>query len=259
MLVHTRHWATLPTGHAPQSLDAAVDVALALHEAVMGVLDGLALAVQVGEGAGANLLRLVGEGLAGLEALGAAVEAVGAGEQLLALLEVDVGGAGGVVGVAGAEEGGAVRGEVGELAAAAVDVGLVVAEALVDLAAGRRGDVGLFEAHLADSSASSSARSAWLMAALRGSPESSGICSIFCDRSAWTSLSSASYELKSSEPASLSRGFDMAGDGSCGSQGGGGGGGDELGDAVWPAEATEKGDVAVGGRGAPRVGSIGTE
>lgn len=47
------------------------------------------------------------------------------------------------------------------------------------------------------------------MADLRGSPDSSGIWSSFCDRSAWTSFSSASYELKSSEPASVSSGFDI--------------------------------------------------
>lgn len=194
----------------------------------MGVLDSLSLPVQVGQGTGANILGLVGKGLAGLEALGAAVEAVGAGEQLLALLEVNVRGTRGVVLVAGAKEGRAVGGEVGQLATAGVDIGFVVAEALVDFAAGRGGNVGFFEAHLTkldeksdtkkrimqhsvltSSSASSSARSAWLMADFRSSPDSSGIWSIFCDRSAWTSLSSASYELKSSEPASVSRGFAM--------------------------------------------------
>lgn len=180
--------------------------------------DPLALLVEVGEGAGADLLRVVGEGLAGAQALGAAVEAVGAGEQLLALLELQVRGAGvGVVGVAGAEEGGAVVGEGAQLALVAVHVGFEVAEALVYLGARGGGDVLLFETHLSEleavgvsegvacrerygggekwitsSSASSRARSAAVMAAFRGSPFSSGIWSSFWVRSAWTSLNSAS-------------------------------------------------------------------
>ncbi len=51
------------------------------------MLDDVPLALQVGERAGADGLGLVGQGLAVLEALGAAVQAVGAGQQLLALLQ----------------------------------------------------------------------------------------------------------------------------------------------------------------------------
>lgn len=133
--------ATVPTSHAPERLDAPIDISLALEQEVRGMLDGLALAVQVGQGAGADGLGLVGEGLAGLEALGAAVQAVGAGEELLALLE---GGVRGVVAVAGAEEGGAVVGQAAEFAAVGVHVRVPVAETLVDLGAGRGRDVLLF-------------------------------------------------------------------------------------------------------------------
>lgn len=53
-----------------------------------------------------------------------------------------------VVGVAGAEECGAVRGEGAQFAFEAVDVGFVVAEALVDFGACGGRDVLLFQAHL---------------------------------------------------------------------------------------------------------------
>jgi hypothetical protein len=197
----------LPTCHPPQRLDTPVHEALALEQPVMGMLDGLALSMQIGEGARADGLGLGGEGLGGLEALGGAIEAVGSRKQLLALLELEVvratARAGRVVGVAGPEEGGAVVGQGAELALVGVDIGFVVSEALVYFGPRRGGNVLLFEAHLPElgwsvnisfewvreigdwnqgrgggrtsSSASSRARSAWLIAALRGSPESSGI------------------------------------------------------------------------------------
>lgn len=126
----------LPTRHPPQRLDAAVDVALALEEHLAGVADDLALGVQVGEGGGADGLGLVGEGLGGAEALGGAVEAVGAGEELLALLELAVRGARRgvwIIGVARAEERGAIVGERLQLPPRLVDVRLEVAEAHVHL------------------------------------------------------------------------------------------------------------------------------
>ena len=67
----------LPTSHPPQRLDAPVDIGLTLEQYARRVLDRLALAVQISQGAGADGLGLVGKRLAGLEALGAAVKAVG--------------------------------------------------------------------------------------------------------------------------------------------------------------------------------------
>ena len=64
---------------------------------------------------------------------------------MLALLELVV--SGGVVGVAGAEEGGAVVGEGFELAFRGVDVGFEVAEAGIYAGAGCGGDVLFFDAH----------------------------------------------------------------------------------------------------------------
>lgn len=144
---------TVPTSHAPQRLDAPVDIALALAQHALRVHDGLALGVQVGQRGGADGLRLRGEGLAVADALGGAVEAVGGREELLALREVDVGGVGrGVlfVGVAAREEGGAVGREGGQAGAGRCDCVLVGAEAGVYLWAGGGGDVLFFEAHLAE-------------------------------------------------------------------------------------------------------------
>lgn len=142
---------SLPTGHPPQRLDAAIDVAFALEEHLARVLDALALGVEVGEGGGADGLGLVGEGLGGAQALGGAVQAVGAGEQLLALLELAVGRARvGVVRVARPEQGGAVVGEAAELPLRLVDVRLEVAQPRVDPVPVGRGDVLLLQAHLAE-------------------------------------------------------------------------------------------------------------
>lgn len=82
------------------------------------MLDGLALATEVGEGGGTDGLGLISEALRGLEALGAPVEAVGTGEQLLALLKLDVAAAVGVVRVAltTAKQRGAVLAEGAQLA-----------------------------------------------------------------------------------------------------------------------------------------------
>lgn len=115
------------------------------------MLNGLALAPQVGQSRGADGLGLVGQALARLEALGGAIEAVGSGEELLALFELHVVGVVGVGGaVAAAEEGGAVVAQGAEAAGGFVDGGLHVAKALVCSCSGRGGDVLLFELHLAE-------------------------------------------------------------------------------------------------------------
>ncbi|ROW16988.1 hypothetical protein VPNG_01213 [Cytospora leucostoma] len=129
-------------------LDTPVHIALGVQQGIVGVLDRLPLAVQVGEGRRADGLGLVGQPLARLEALGGPVEPVGAGEELLPLLELDVAGVVRVA-LAGAEEGGPVLGQGAELALGLVDGRLHVAVALVGLRAGAGGDVLLLDLHLA--------------------------------------------------------------------------------------------------------------
>src|ERR1700744_5627668 len=55
---------TVPTGHAPERLDAPVRVALAVLQRHARALDGLALPAQGGECVAANLLRLERDALA---------------------------------------------------------------------------------------------------------------------------------------------------------------------------------------------------
>lgn len=138
---------TLPTRHAPQSLDTPINIALAVEQHLGRVLDGLALSVQIRKSARPDGLRLVRQRLAGLEALRAPVEPVRSGEELLPLLELHVVR---VVCVAPAEEGGAVLGQRAQLAAVFVEVGLVVSVSGVGFCAVRGRDVGSFELHLAE-------------------------------------------------------------------------------------------------------------
>src|SRR5690242_2936681 len=93
-----------PSRHAAQRLDTPIGVALRLEQGAPCVFNRLALAVQVAQGAGANLLRLEGYPLALAQTVGAAVQAVGAGEELLALLELGIAAMLRVVGVAAAEQ-----------------------------------------------------------------------------------------------------------------------------------------------------------
>lgn len=71
---------SVPTGNALEALDAAVDIAFALVEDVGGVLDGLALLLQLRKRAGSDGLGLVRQRLAGLESLCAAVQPLSAYE-----------------------------------------------------------------------------------------------------------------------------------------------------------------------------------
>ena len=109
------------------------------------MLNRLPLNLQVRQRAPANILRLVGDALAVPQPLAAAVQPVRPAEQLLALLELVV--LGRVVRVAGAEEGGAVRGKGFEPPFGGVDVGFEVAEAWVQARACGGGDVLFFDAH----------------------------------------------------------------------------------------------------------------
>jgi len=76
----------LPTSHPPQRFDAAIDITLALEEHRAGMLDALALGVEVGQCGGPDGLGLVSEGLGGPQTLRRAVEAISAGQKLLTLL-----------------------------------------------------------------------------------------------------------------------------------------------------------------------------
>ena len=120
---------SIPTRHPPQRLHTPIHIALALKNRQARMLDLLSLQLQIRQGPASNLLRLVRHPLALAQALGAAIQAVGAREELLPLLQLLV--CAGVVGVAVSEQGFAVRGEVFEFALAGVDVGFEVAEALV--------------------------------------------------------------------------------------------------------------------------------
>ena len=109
------------------------------------MLNRLPLYLQIRQRAPPDILRLVRHALAVPQPLTAPVQPVRPAQQLLALLELVVFGR--VVGVAGAEEGGAVVGEGFELTFRGVDVRFEVAEARVDARAGCRGDVLFFDAH----------------------------------------------------------------------------------------------------------------
>ena len=95
------------------------------------MLDLLSLQLQIRQRSSTNLLGLIRHPLAVSQSLGASIQSVRSREELLPLLELLV--CVGVIGVAVAEEGFAVRGEFFEFALAAVDVGFEVAETLVDL------------------------------------------------------------------------------------------------------------------------------
>ena len=136
----------LPTRHPPQRLNTPIHIPLTLQHRRPRMLNRLPLQLQIRQCAPSNLLRLVRHPLTIPQPLTTPVQAIRPAEQLLALLELLVV-TGGVVGVAGAEEGGAVVGEGLEFAFCGVDVGFEVAEAGVDAGAGRRGDVLLFDAH----------------------------------------------------------------------------------------------------------------
>ncbi|KAI6756337.1 hypothetical protein HG530_012073 [Fusarium avenaceum] len=71
----TSLWATLPTRHAPECLDAPVNITLAFKHPRTSVLNGFSLPAKICQSAGADSFSLVGKSLAGLETLGASIEA----------------------------------------------------------------------------------------------------------------------------------------------------------------------------------------
>jgi hypothetical protein len=138
----------VPSCHALQGLDAAICVALALQQPLPRVCDLLTLAMQITQGAGAYLLRLQSNPLRLSQPVRRPIQAISARKQLLALLELGI--CVGVVRVARAKELAAIVGVRLELALGRVEVLLEVAEARVELGLEVGGDVGLFEAHLAN-------------------------------------------------------------------------------------------------------------
>lgn len=147
--LRTEIGVTVPTRHAPERLDTTVDISFALEQHVRRVLDDIALAFQIGERACANRLCIVGKCLAVLEALCASVQTVGARQQLLALLQLNISAAW-VIRVAATKQSSAVICQSTQLALVSIDIRFVVAEALIDAHAARRGDVLFLELHLAD-------------------------------------------------------------------------------------------------------------
>jgi hypothetical protein len=73
------------------------------------------------------------------------IKPIGAGKQLLTLLKLYITR---IVRIARAKESRSVGGERSKLALCGINIGLVVAEALVDLGTGCGGDILLLEAHL---------------------------------------------------------------------------------------------------------------
>jgi hypothetical protein len=76
---------TVPTSHPPQSLHTPINIALALKERTLRMLNRLPLPMQIRQRVRANRLRFVGKGLARLQPLRAAVQTFCALEELLAL------------------------------------------------------------------------------------------------------------------------------------------------------------------------------
>lgn len=135
----------LPTRHPPKRLHTAIHIPLTLQHRRPRMLNRLPLYLQIRQRSPSNILRLIRHPLTVPQPLTAPVQPIRSAQQLLALLELVI--CGRVVGVAGAEEGGAVVGEGFELAFCGVDVGFEVAEAGIYTRAGCGGDVLFFDAH----------------------------------------------------------------------------------------------------------------
>jgi len=109
------------------------------------MLNYLSLSMQIRQRTRTDGLCLVRQRLTRLQALRAAIQPICPRQQLLALLELHIIR---VVRVSAAEESRAVVGQGAKFPLCGVDVGFVVAEALVYFRSGCGGDVLLFEAHL---------------------------------------------------------------------------------------------------------------
>lgn len=81
---------SLPACHSSKRFDAPVDIALAIEELVMGVLNHLSLSMQVRQRIGTNGLGFASQRLACLQPLSATVQTFGAGKKLLPLLKVSI-------------------------------------------------------------------------------------------------------------------------------------------------------------------------
>lgn len=79
---------TVPTGHAPQSLNTRVHISLALVQVVSCMLDSLPLHIQICKDVAPHILGLQCCPLTLLQTCGAALQPLCAGQELLALLEV---------------------------------------------------------------------------------------------------------------------------------------------------------------------------
>lgn len=110
------------------------------------MLDRFSLQLQIGQCISANVFGLMGCHLRVPQPLRTTVQPLGAGKQLLSLLQLIV--RVGIVRVAVAKQGFPVVGEGFELAFCGIDVGFKVAEPLVYFRPCGGGDVGSFDTHL---------------------------------------------------------------------------------------------------------------
>lgn len=135
----------IPTSHPPERLHTAIHIPLTLQHRRPCMLNCLPLYLQICQRPPSNIFRFIRDPLTIPQPLTAPVQPVRSAQQLLALLELIVFSR--VIGVAGAEEGGAVVGEGFELAFGGVDVRFEVAEAGIYAGTGCGGDVLFLDAH----------------------------------------------------------------------------------------------------------------
>ena len=102
-MVDRKKRENIPSRHTPQRLDTPISITLTLQQPLPRIRNLLPLPMKIAQCAGANLLRLERDALALPQPATRPVEAIGAGEELLALLELRIA-AFGVVGVAVTEK-----------------------------------------------------------------------------------------------------------------------------------------------------------
>lgn len=82
------HRGSVPTSHAPQSLDTGIHISLTLLQIIPRVLDRLPLSIQISQHVAPNILRLQRNPLTLLQPRRAALQSLRAGQKLLPLFQV---------------------------------------------------------------------------------------------------------------------------------------------------------------------------
>ena len=102
-MMNRKERENIPSRHSPQRLNTPISITLTLQQPLPRIRNLLPLPMQIAQCTRANLLRLERDALALSQPPTRPVQAIGAREELLALLELRIA-AFGVVGVAVAEE-----------------------------------------------------------------------------------------------------------------------------------------------------------